>query len=65
MSLTQVEKERISDSRLKLQSVNHSLHHIDPTKVPGFDEIQQCLDDAEKTLSTALSAPEEERRKSK
>jgi hypothetical protein len=63
MRLTLVEKERISDSRMKLQSVAHSLNHIDPEKVPGFQEIQECLDDAEKTLSGALRGPAEERHK--
>ncbi len=63
MSLTQVEKERISDSRMKLQSVAHSLNHIDPKKVPGFEEIQECLDDAEKSLSGALRGSDVERHK--
>ncbi|MGA7237523.1 MAG: hypothetical protein WBY44_17685 [Bryobacteraceae bacterium] len=63
MSLTQVEKERISDSRMKLQSVATSLSHIDPTKVPGFEDIQDCLDEAEKSLSGALRPPDTEKRK--
>lgn len=58
MSLTKVEKERLSDSRLKLQSISNSLDHIDPDKVPGFDDIQECLDEAEKVLGGALRAPE-------
>jgi hypothetical protein len=58
MSLTQVDKERISDSRMKLQSVAHSLNHIDPKKVPGYAGIQECLDEAEKNLSGALRGPD-------
>jgi hypothetical protein len=54
MRLTRVERERISDSRLKLQSVADTLHHLDKTKVPDLDEIQECLDGAEKSLSGAL-----------
>jgi hypothetical protein len=54
MALTRAEKERITDSRLKLQSVADSLSHVDPEKVPEFHEIQECLEDAEKTLSGAL-----------
>lgn len=57
MSLTKVEMERISDSRLKLQSVTSSLDHVDPDKVPGFDDIQECLDEAEKALGGALRTP--------
>ncbi len=63
MSLTQVEKERISDSRMKLQSVATSLNHIDPEKVPGFEDIQECLNEAEKSLSGALRGSNTEQRK--
>jgi hypothetical protein len=54
MRLTRVERERISDSRLKIQSVTDTLHHLDNQKVPGLNEIQNCLEDAEKSLSGAL-----------
>ena len=56
MSLTRVEKERISDSRLKLQSVAKSLKHVDPKKVRNIDEIQDCLEDADQNLGGALRA---------
>ena len=42
---------------MKLQSVANSLNHIDPKKVPGFEEIQECLNEAEKSLSGALRGP--------
>jgi hypothetical protein len=58
MTLTNVEQERISDSRLKLQSVAESLHHIDRAKVPDLGEVEDCLDEAEKTLTGALAASE-------
>jgi hypothetical protein len=54
MRLTRVERERISDSRLKIQSVADTLNYLDKAKVPELDEIQECLDDAEKSLSGAL-----------
>jgi hypothetical protein len=54
MSLTKVEKERIADSRMKLQSVCTSLDQIDPDKLAGYDGIQECLEEAEKALSGAL-----------
>ncbi len=54
MALTRVEKERITDSRHKLRSVAESLNHVDPAKVPEYQDIQQCLEDAEKSLLGAL-----------
>jgi hypothetical protein len=61
MALTRVERERITDSRLKLQSVSSSLNRIDPEKVPDFDEIKECLEDAEKSLGGALRSAESEK----
>jgi hypothetical protein len=60
MSLTQVEKERLGDSQMKLQSVANSLSHIDPKKLPGFEEIQECLEDADKSLRRLLRARDPE-----
>ena len=54
MALSRVERERVNDSRLKLQSVTKSLHHVDPEKVPDFEEIQECLENAEESLKEAL-----------
>lgn len=54
MALTRAEKERVTDSRLKIQSVAHSLNHVDPSKVPNFEEIQECLEDADESLQGAL-----------
>ena len=54
MSLTRLERERIIDSRLKIQAITESLNGVDPTKVPEMEEIQECLQDAEKTLRGAL-----------
>ena len=54
MPLTRVEQERIIDSRLKIKSVADSLQHVDPQKVPDFEEIQECLDGAGKSLDKAL-----------
>jgi|HubBroStandDraft_5_1064220.scaffolds.fasta_scaffold987662_2 hypothetical protein len=54
MALTRLERERISDSRLKLQSAANSLSQIDPGKVPEFNDIQDCLEDAERSLAGAL-----------
>jgi len=54
MSLTRLERERIIDSRLKIQAITESLNGVDPEKVPDMEEIQECLQDAEKTLRGAL-----------
>ena len=53
-ALTRVEKERIVDSRLKIQAVAKSLKGVDRQKVPDFDEIEECLDGADKSLGGAL-----------
>ena len=58
MALTRLEKERINDSRLKIQSVTSSLKQIDPKKVREFEDIQECLEDAEESLSGALRSSE-------
>ena len=55
MELTRTEKERIADSRLKIQSVAQSLNYVDPSKVPNFEEIQDCLEGAEESLEGALN----------
>jgi len=54
MTLTRVEKERIADSQLKLESITKSLKHVDPAKIERIEEIQDCLDDADKSLKQAL-----------
>jgi hypothetical protein len=54
MTLTPVERERISDSRLKIQSVTNSLKHVDPKKIPELEEIEACLEGADKSLDGAL-----------
>ncbi|MGA3043126.1 MAG: hypothetical protein ABSF54_20300 [Bryobacteraceae bacterium] len=56
MVLTRVERERITDSRLKVQSVANSLKHIDPQKIRDFEEIQECLEDTDRSLGEALQS---------
>jgi len=53
MSLTRSEKERINDSRLKIQSAANSLSAINSAKVPEIDEIQECLESANRNLGAA------------
>lgn len=56
MGLTRVDKERIRDSRMKLQSVANSLKQVSPQGINDIDAIQDCLKDAEKSLRGALRA---------
>jgi hypothetical protein len=53
-TLTVVDRERISDSVLKIQSVRSSLEHLDQGKIPSQHEIEECLDNADHNLRTAL-----------
>jgi hypothetical protein len=53
MALTLVEREKITDSSLKIQSIRASLHEIDPTKIPEYDELQSCLKSADTNLRLA------------
>jgi hypothetical protein len=54
MSLTNVEREKITDSMLKIQSVRASLEDMDETKIPDYDEIEGCLSTVDKNLRLAL-----------
>ena len=54
MSLTLAEREKITDSSLKIQSIRASLHEIDASKIPDYDELQSCLKTADKNLTLAL-----------
>ena len=58
MNLTKVERERIQDSQRKIQSVADSLHHIDPKKIRRLDAIEECLEEADRSLDGALKSHE-------
>jgi hypothetical protein len=53
-TLTSVERERITDSVLKIQSVRNSLDFVDESKLPAKAEIETCLESADQSLRTAL-----------
>ena len=53
--LTPVERERISDSLLNIQSAKNSLQGFDSNKLPEIKEIQCCLETADKTLRSVLN----------
>lgn len=54
MKLTTVERERITDSMLKIQSVRASLDEVDETKIPNAEAIESCLETADHSLKIAL-----------
>jgi hypothetical protein len=54
MALTNAERERLADSRAKIQSVVRSLQHVDRKEIPDAAEIEECLEDADKSLTGAL-----------
>jgi predicted nucleic acid-binding Zn-ribbon protein len=56
MSLTKSDRAKITDSVHSIQSARASLSDIAEDKVPDVDEIQDCLEDADKKLREALRA---------
>jgi hypothetical protein len=54
MTLTKVDRERITDSQLNIQAAAHTLGEVDMHKVDGLQGIQECLEDAERKLRKAL-----------
>jgi hypothetical protein len=56
MPLSKLEREVITDSMLKIQSIQASLGEIDTTKVPGIDEVHTCLKAANSSFRAALRA---------
>jgi hypothetical protein len=56
MLLTKLEREVITDSMLKIQSIRASLNQIDGTKLLDGDEIRSCLKTANNSFRAALKA---------
>jgi hypothetical protein len=54
MKLTNAEREKLTDSMLKIQSVRATLGLVDDSVVPDSEEIHRCLEDADESLRTAL-----------
>jgi hypothetical protein len=54
MALSRVERAKITDSALKIQSAQASLEELDQTKVQDFNEIHDCLEMAGTNLRQAL-----------
>jgi hypothetical protein len=54
MNLSKNERAKITDSVHSIQLAQASLSDIDETKVPEVNEIQECLDGADRNLRRAL-----------
>ncbi len=54
MELTKEDRARIADSTHKIQSANNTLARVGPGKIPDLEEIQDCLENADKSLKTVL-----------
>jgi hypothetical protein len=52
--LSKLEREVITDSMLKIQSIEASLHQIDGSKVVNIEEIHTCLRSAGSSFREAL-----------
>ena len=62
-ALTKLEREVITDSMLKIGSIQASLRQIDGSKIPDSEEIQGCLQLAGNNFRDALKSgvPKERR----
>jgi hypothetical protein len=54
MELTKSERAKITDSVHSIQSARSSLADVDESKIPNLGEINDCLQDADKTLRVTL-----------
>lgn len=55
MEFSKLEREVITDSMLKIQSIEASLNQIDASKLDDIDEIHSCLRTASKSFRLALT----------
>jgi hypothetical protein len=54
--LTQAELARINDTAHSIQSADENLAEVNPRKIPGYEEIRACLQNADKTLRKVMRA---------
>ena len=54
MKLTEMERERISDGVLKIQSVRASLDHVGKSKIPKREEVEACLENVDRSFRESL-----------
>jgi hypothetical protein len=56
MPLSRVDRERITDSALKIQSVRNQLDHLDGSKLSEIEEIKEYLENADDNMRDALKS---------
>ena len=54
MQLSKTERERLADGMLKIQSVRATLEHVDKSKIPQQEEIENCLESVDESFREAL-----------
>lgn len=65
MPLNKLEREVLTDSMLKIQSIQASLDQIDDAKVPDSDEIHDCLKSADHSFRLALRDDSRQKKQNK
>ena len=63
MLLSKLEREVITDSMLKIESIEASLSQIDGSKLVDIEEIHSCLKTADNSFRTALRNPPENKKR--
>ncbi len=56
--LSNVDRERVTDSVLKIQSVRASLNEVEEGKIPKRDEMENCLEGVDHGLREILGYPQ-------
>jgi hypothetical protein len=61
--MTKLEREVLTDSLLKIESIQASLENIDDSRIPDAEDINDCLESADKSFRQALreGAPSKKR----
>lgn len=54
MQLSRVEHEAITDSVLKIESIQASLEQLDEGRIPELGEIHNCLELSDRKLRSVL-----------
>lgn len=54
MKLSNVDRERITDSMLKIQSAKATLEQVASHKIDDAEAIEDCLDAADESLKATL-----------
>jgi hypothetical protein len=63
MKLTATDRERITDSLLKIQSAKATLEEVTDGKIAEAEHIDECLESADESLKQALGYTEANKRK--